>query len=209
MVNTVDPLPQGVALPAGWMYRSFGVGKLSTWYASPMFQLLIVSFVCFLCPGMFNALNGLGGGGISDAKASNTANTALNATFSVVGFFGGAFTNRVGVRFTLFFGSIGYCIYTAALFNWKLHQNAGFVIFGGVLLGTCAGLLWTAQGTIMMSYPEERFKGRYISIFWAIFNLGAVIGSLVGIFTSRHGVFSTNKSILLGPFSSECSEQIE
>jgi len=31
----------------------------------------------------------------------------------------------------------------------------------------------------MMSYPDESVKGRYISWFWMIFNLGAVIGSLV------------------------------
>jgi len=53
------------------------------------------------------------------------------------------------------------------------------VIFAGALLGVCAGLLWTAQGAIMMSYPTEDLKGRYISWFWMIFNLGAVIGGLV------------------------------
>jgi hypothetical protein len=30
-----------------------------------------------------------------------------------------------------------------------------------------------AQGTIMMGYPSEENKGRYISYFWSIFNLGA------------------------------------
>ena len=47
------------------------------------------------------------------------------------------------------------------------------------MLGVCAGLLWTAQGAIMMSYPKESSKGKYISWFWMIFNLGAVVGSLV------------------------------
>ena len=50
--------------PSGWMYKSFRVGKWHTpWYASPRFQLGLVAFVCFMCPGMFNALSGLGGGG--------------------------------------------------------------------------------------------------------------------------------------------------
>jgi hypothetical protein len=31
----------------------------------------------------------------------------------------------------------------------------------------------------MMSYPSEKLKGRYISWFWIIFNMGAVIGSLI------------------------------
>lgn len=30
-----------------------------------------------------------------------------------------------------------------------------------------------------MSYPPEDSKGRFISWFWMIFNLGAVLGSLV------------------------------
>lgn len=55
----------------------------------------------------------------------------------------------------------------------------GFNIFAGALLGVCAGLLWTAQGTIMISYPTEGEKGRYFAWFWGIFNMGAVIGSLV------------------------------
>ena len=31
----------------------------------------------------------------------------------------------------------------------------------------------------MMSYPLEAEKGRFISWFWMIFNMGGVIGSLV------------------------------
>lgn len=53
--------------PAGWMYKSFRFGKWATpWYASPRFQLGLVAFVCFMCPGMFNALTGLGGAGKTD-----------------------------------------------------------------------------------------------------------------------------------------------
>jgi len=33
----------------------------------------------------------------------------------------------------------------------------------------------------MMSYPTEHEKGRYIGYFWAIFNLGAVVGSAIPI----------------------------
>lgn len=52
--------------PAGWMYKPLRFGKFTTWYASPGFQLGMVAFVCFMCPGMFNALGGLGGGGKTD-----------------------------------------------------------------------------------------------------------------------------------------------
>ncbi|KAK4176183.1 major facilitator superfamily domain-containing protein [Triangularia setosa] len=161
------------------MYKGFRLGKSEAWYASPIVQLLMVAMVCFLCPGMFNALTGLGAGGQVDPGAQNDANTALYSTFAVVAFFSGTVTNLFGVKPTLAFGALGYCIYAASFLSYNHNENRGFVVFAGAFLGICAGLLWTAQGTIMMSYPSEDKKGRYISWFWIIFNLGAVIGSLV------------------------------
>ncbi|CAP61313.1 uncharacterized protein PODANS_3_10900 [Podospora anserina S mat+] len=161
------------------MYKGFRLGKSEVWFASPIVQLLMVAMVCFLCPGMFNALTGLGAAGQVDPGAQNDANTALYSTFAVVAFFSGTVTNIFGVKPTLAFGTLGYCIYAASFLSYNHNQNRGFVVFAGAFLGICAGLLWTAQGTIMMSYPSEDKKGRYISWFWIIFNLGAVIGSLV------------------------------
>jgi hypothetical protein len=67
-VDIDDAEPVGpVDLPQGWKYRRFGLfGFRLPFYASPKIQLLMVSFVCFMCPGMFNALGGLGGGGNID-----------------------------------------------------------------------------------------------------------------------------------------------
>jgi MFS family permease len=167
-------------LPDSWMYRRFKLGSYQfPWYASPPVQLVIIALVCFLCPGMFNALNGMGGGGQITPTASNKANTALYSTFAVVGFFAGTFTNKLGIRTALSFGGVGYSIYVASYLSFSHNQNIGFSTFAGALLGVCAGLLWCAQGAIMMSYPPEQSKGRYISWFWMIFNLGAVIGSLI------------------------------
>lgn len=56
-----------------------------------------------------------------------------------------------------------------------------FLILSGAILGFCAALLWSAQGVIMMSYPLEKDKGKAFSIFWAIFQFGSFIGSLIGL----------------------------
>lgn len=168
-----------------WKYREFNILGHKIWYASPPAQLLLVSFVCFLCPGMFNALTGMGGGGQVDPQASNRANIALYSTFTVVGFFAGTIANVLGVKFALGFGGLGYSIYVASFLSFSHNQNYGFTIFAGAFLGVCAGLLWCAQGAIMMSYPPEGSKGRYISWFWMIFNMGAVIGCLVSSNHSR------------------------
>ncbi|KAI1078559.1 major facilitator superfamily domain-containing protein [Whalleya microplaca] len=179
------------ARPAGWMYKGFRIFGKEIWYASPKVQLVMVALVCFLCPGMFNALGGLGGGGLDDATIQDRASTALYSVFAVVAFFSGSFANVLGVKTTLAFGGLGYCVYTASFLCYSHTGNVGFVIFAGCFLGVCAGLLWTAQGAIMMSYPPERSKGRYISWFWIIFNFGGVIGSLIPVAQNVHSTAGT------------------
>jgi hypothetical protein len=67
--ESIDAPPD---LPAGWKYRQRRIfGHNIPWYASPSIQLLLVAFVCFMCPGMFNALGGLGGGGKTDATLAD------------------------------------------------------------------------------------------------------------------------------------------
>ncbi|KAI5297966.1 hypothetical protein KEM56_004403 [Ascosphaera pollenicola] len=48
-----------------------------------------------------------------------------------------------------------------------------------------------------MSYPEESNKGKYIGIFWIIFNLGGVIGSLIPLGQNIH---STTNSVADGTY---------
>ena len=94
----------------------------------------------------------------------------------------------MGVRACLAFGGSGYALYAIALLVSEHSTRVGaFNIVAGAILGVCAGLLWTAQGTVMISYPLENQKGRYFAWFWAIFNLGGVIGSLVST-TARYEI---------------------
>ncbi|KAL9049163.1 MAG: hypothetical protein Q9162_007359 [Coniocarpon cinnabarinum] len=178
------PLP-GADIPTGWKYKSLNLGLFRLpYYASPKAQLILVAFTCFLCPGMFNALNGMGGGGQLDTFTANASNAALYAAFAVTAFLAGTVTNRLGVKIALAIGGTGYSLYIASFLSYNYDQNKGFCIFAGIILGICAGLLWTAQGAIMMSYPKEKSKGRYISWFWVIFNFGGVVGGLIPLGTN-------------------------
>lgn len=60
--------------------------KFCGWYASPLFQLVLVALICFLCPGMFNALSGMGGGGMTDAtlvdKMVNSCTSSVLLNYS-------------------------------------------------------------------------------------------------------------------------------
>lgn len=176
--SELDATPKGKP----WMYKTFKIGPVTIpCYASPPFQMFFVAMVCFLTTGMFNAVNGLGAGGLVDPHSINEANTAVYATFSIVGFFAGSIANRIGLRLTLAVGGFGYFLYIVSILSYNHNGNSGFLIFAGALLGFCAALLWTAQGAVMMSYPPEKSKGKYIAWFWMIFNLGAVIGGLVSL----------------------------
>ncbi|KAJ4546005.1 hypothetical protein HRR78_005844 [Exophiala dermatitidis] len=83
-LRPVDPEQQGVALPPSGGRRIFG-HKIPR-YSAPMVQIVVVGFILFLNPGMYNALAGLGGAGQVDATAQNNAGIALHTTFAVIGF---------------------------------------------------------------------------------------------------------------------------
>ncbi|KAF8244935.1 MFS general substrate transporter [Wilcoxina mikolae CBS 423.85] len=149
-------------------------------WLSPMAQMILIGFVCFLCTG---------GSGQLDSGISAKSMTAIYTTFTIVGFMAGSFLNFFGVKVTLGLGGLEYGVYYGAWLCYDDTQNEGFVIFAGVLLGVCAAFIWCAHGTIMMSYPTEQEKGRYIGLFWSIFNFGAVLGSLVPIVPVNDGTY--------------------
>ncbi|KAL8284006.1 hypothetical protein RQP46_005119 [Phenoliferia psychrophenolica] len=148
-------------------------------WAKPTTQVVMIGFCCFACPGMFNAVNGLGGGGQVDAGANNKGNIALNSTFAVTSFFSGTINNRLGSRLTLSLGSMGYALYIGAYLSYNINQSGSFIIAAGAILGICAGMLWTASGAMVLAYSTEQTKGKMFALFWAIFNLGAVLGNAI------------------------------
>ncbi|XP_072986231.1 UNC93-like protein 1 [Typha latifolia] len=155
-------------------------------YNSPFVQVCLIGLVCFCCPGMFNALSGMGGGGQVDHAAANNANTALYTTFAVFGILGGGIYNLLGPRLTLLAGCSTYSLYAGSFLYYNHYSHQPFVVFSGAVLGVGAGLLWAGQGAIMTSYPPPRRKGSYISLFWTIFNMGGVVGGLIPFILNYH-----------------------
>lgn len=131
-------------------------------YASPYSQVVLVGLVAFLCPGMFNALSGMGGAGQVDPSSANLANIALYVTFASVSSFAGSIHNKLGSRLTLWLGSLGYCLYVASFLSYNYTENQGFVVASGAILGICASLFWSSQGALMLCYPTEGQKARFV-----------------------------------------------
>ncbi|OMO69151.1 Ion channel regulatory protein, UNC-93 [Corchorus capsularis] len=155
-------------------------------YNSPLVQVTLIGLVCFCCPGMFNALSGMGGGGQVDPTAANNANTALYTTFAIFGILGGGIYNVLGPHLTLAAGCSTYVLYAGSFLYYNHHKHQAFAIAAGALLGVGAGLLWAGEGAIMTAYPPPNRKGTYISLFWSIFNMGGVIGGLIPFILNYH-----------------------
>ncbi|KAJ1672933.1 hypothetical protein EV182_006205, partial [Spiromyces aspiralis] len=174
-------------------------------YTDAKTQIVILGLICFFGPGMFNALNGMGGGGQLDQTVGNNANTALYITFMVFGLAGGTFINLLGIRPCMFIAALTYALYSASYIYFNASRNGALTIASGALLGAGAGVFWTAQGMIMMSYPREQEKGMFITIFWVIFNLGGVIGGIVPFVINYHNGGSLSNAAYIAFVVLECA----
>ncbi|KAJ5987768.1 MFS general substrate transporter [Penicillium waksmanii] len=174
---------------------------LYTIYSNSWFQILLISFICFCCPGMYNALSGLGGSGqVNQAVAANAQVALLSATAGTALFVVGPIFNRVGPRVCLLIGGWTYPLYSGSLLCFNSTNNGSFVIAAGAILGIGASFLWVAQGAIMTTYVPESQKGRAIAVFWIIFNLGGGVGSLASFglnYNSTSGTVSNGTYIAL------------
>lgn len=92
----------------------------------------------------------------------------------------------LGPRLTLSIGTTGYSLYIGSLWAFQVHGTRWFLILAGGILGVTASLLWAAQGSIMMSEPLEKDKGRSFSLFWALFQMGTLVGAAIALGIQAH-----------------------
>ena len=143
-------------------------------------QILLLGFICFCLPGMYNGLIAVGLG-LSDQSLASTATSTLYGTMAVSSLvLAPGACNLLGPRLLLFGGGLTYVIYVFALIGNTDWDLASFwvVVFAG-LLGVGASGLWTAQGQLIMAYPTQEVKASYLGYFWFIFSCGGVVGGLV------------------------------
>ncbi|PIA18003.1 MFS general substrate transporter [Coemansia reversa NRRL 1564] len=166
-------------------------------YHSPLAQVLIISGVCFLGPGMFNALNGLGGAGQLAPQTAGDANSVVYFTLFIFSILGGGIVNVFGVRYTTAIGCIAYALYTGSFVYYNHLESGTLTVASGVAVGMGGGILWSAQGVIMVSYPSENEKGKFICIFWIIFNLGGLIGGILPFAINYNNTGSLTDSVYI------------
>ncbi|KAI9469483.1 hypothetical protein BX667DRAFT_473106 [Coemansia mojavensis] len=152
---------------------------------SSLTQMVLVSVVCSLCHGIFNAFNVVGGANPSDIKLISTANTAVFSTMAVFSLLGISIVTFLGMRWTLFASGLAYAAYIASFIFFNETKNAALTIVSGSILGIGAGILWSAQNVSIMAYSPSRDHS--FCIFWTTFNFASLVGSAVLFAVYFHG----------------------
>jgi len=152
---------------------------------TPIGQVFILGIVFLFVFSAYITIQAFASKLYGDMLGSNMELT-LYAVFTAACFIAPAVTNVCGSRLTLFLGTTGYASLVAASLVLALLGHSPLtdtiVNLGGAGCGIGAALLWTAQGRLMLEYSNGADQGRIFAIFWALFNLSALVGGLLTFF---------------------------
>ncbi|KAF2277306.1 MFS general substrate transporter [Westerdykella ornata] len=155
------------------------VSRLTRWYRSPLFNVIMVGLISFTQPGIWNALNNTGAGGQQEPYLVNGANSL---TFGIMAFGCSIFavlSNKFGLKTVLILGTLGYAPYSASLYVNNRYGTEWFVLFGGATCGIAASALWASEGAIALGYADVKERGRFTGIWLGLRELGQLIGSSI------------------------------
>lgn len=144
-------------------------------FCAPLIVMLFSVLVFSTVQGYFGKLYG--------STIGSDIGFTIYALFTVSSLFAAAVTNILGCKITIFIGILGYaCLVIFSLIYFESGMDEKYVplvMMGSGFLGIGAGLLWTAQGRLMLQYSNDNDAGYLFSIFWGIFNCSAVVGGLI------------------------------
>ncbi|KAL4869859.1 hypothetical protein BDV12DRAFT_208182 [Aspergillus spectabilis] len=151
------------------------------WYRSTFYNALILGLCNFLAPGIWGAMNSLGGGGAAEPYVVNTANALTFCLMVLSCFFGSVVVKFIGIKWTLIIGTMGYAPYAAGIYTQVRYDSSWLTLFGAALCGLSAGVFWMAESAIALAYPEPHNQGRFLG-FWLSFRvLGQIVGGAINL----------------------------
>ncbi|KAK6392517.1 hypothetical protein LTR65_003648 [Meristemomyces frigidus] len=168
------------------------------WYRSTYYNAAILGLCNFLAPGIWGAMNSLGGGGEESPWLVDAANALTFCLMVLTCISSGVVVKYIGIRWTLILGAAGYCPYAAGLYCNNRWSTEWAVLLGAALCGLGAGLFWMAEAAIALSYPEPHNQGRFLGI-WLAFRVGGqMIGGAINLGLDVHK--STAGSVSYGVY---------
>ncbi len=92
-----------------------------------------------------------------------------------------AFVKLTNIRVALSFGTSGYCVYAAGLYLYSKYGVSWLIIVGAAACGITAGTFWATEGAVILSYPERKNQGKFLSYWLGYRVLGQLLGGAINL----------------------------
>ena len=149
------------------------------WYHTTFFNVTVVAACAFIAPGLWAAMNGLGGAGAADPYYVNAANSVIFCLQFLVCVFGSAIIAKIGLRWAFVLGMTGFPIYAASVYCNVKYGNTWFLMVACAFDGITSGMFWLTEGAIVLAYPEKNRRGKYLAYWLASRIVGQMVGGSV------------------------------
>lgn len=136
----------------------------------------------------FNSLQNIVSKLYEEYEYNNLGQTALMflyGAFGITTIFSSFIVKKLGYKKAMFFSSFGYVIFQAATLlvvaNVDLPKSLVWVaiIFGAIICGISASVLWVAQGAYTSNVADENRKSELFGLFWALMMSSQILGNLL------------------------------
>jgi hypothetical protein len=190
------------------MFDCIDARRAPAWYRTPLAQTMTLGIVFFFVFASYTTIQFYARTTYGEKLAANSV-SAVYASFTVACLFAPSITNKLGSRFTMFLGVLGYAALVLASFLYFLYGDkmGPVVVAGGVVLGCGAALLWTGQGRLVLQYAAEAERinshkndesplgenkstkiqsGTLMGVFWAVFQCSSLVGGTISFIYYSH-----------------------
>lgn len=184
------------------------------WYRTTFFNVSIVAICAFIAPGLWAAMNGLGGAGSANPHYVNAANSVIFCLQVLVCIFGSSLIANIGLKWSFALGMVGFPIYASSVYCNIKYNNTWYIMLACVIDGVSSGIFWLTEGAIVLAYPEKHRRGKYLAFWLASRIVGQMIGGAVTLGVnagnSEQGHISVQTYLVfisiqaIGPFIASC-----
>ncbi|CAI6094773.1 unnamed protein product [Clonostachys chloroleuca] len=175
------PVKSGGNIPTSDIEELSTASPKYHWFRGVFFQATVVGIAAFTAPGLWNAMNSVGAGGQQTPFLVMAGNAVLFSLMTITCLCGSIVANRIGLKNTLILGTTGYVLYSAALYTNNRYGVEWFIYVGSAACGITAGLFWAAEGAIMLLYPEQHTRGKYLAYWLCYRNSGSILGGIINL----------------------------
>mmetsp|Transcript_33676 Transcript_33676/g.86340 ORF Transcript_33676/g.86340 Transcript_33676/m.86340 type:complete len:489 (-) Transcript_33676:539-2005(-) len=99
----------------------------------------------------------------------------LYSIFSFANFISPLIVRKLGDRLSLMLGALSYSIYIFSL----VYVLDYVVLIASIIIGVGAGVIWTAQGNVLVSTSTSKTIAKNSGYFWSVFMFGFGTGNTV------------------------------